>query len=62
MDDLISMTKCERNHEALKLNLTDWTSLKLIGYQEVPGDENEADYKLELRNCSCGSTLAIEIR
>jgi hypothetical protein len=39
---------CGRTHDA-----ADWTMLHLVGWQTI-GDE-----RLELRNCACGSTLAI---
>lgn len=41
-------------HEDLKLDPIRWEGLDLVGYQEY--DDNEY---LELRNCPCGSTIAI---
>ena len=40
---------------AVYATLEDWRSLHYVGSQAV------ADVALELRNCPCGSTLAIEV-
>lgn len=40
------------------LTLTDWAALPLIGHQEYEAEG--VLYRLELRNCGCGSTLADE--
>ena len=40
---------------------SDWEALGLVG--EMPGwDDQDRDITLELRNCPCGSTLAVEKR
>jgi hypothetical protein len=48
-------------HERLKANQEAWAGLELLGRQEVPGFDDEAAYELELRQCACGSTLAVEV-
>lgn len=55
------MTTCctVAHHEALKLNAAAWSALELIGVQEIEAFEDEPAGALELRNCSCGSTLAL---
>jgi hypothetical protein len=45
-------------HEALKRSPAAWRHLELVGTQ--PDPEQPERLQLELRNCSCGSTLAIE--
>lgn len=52
---------CSRNHEALKADRSLWNQLPLIGSMEIPDDDEGPGYRLEMRNCSCRSTLAIEI-
>ncbi len=45
------------NHAELKVDPVRWASLELVGthHLEQAGDEPAED--IELRNCSCGSTL-----
>ncbi len=43
-----------------EFDLTGWKRLKVLGYQDVEADKEGPACKLELRNCKCGSTLAIE--
>ena len=41
-----------------------WDELKVLGPMDVPAGDNpmlEPAYGLELRNCICGSTLAVEV-
>lgn len=38
-----------------------WTRLALVGTQYVPADAFGPAEAIELRNCACGSTLAIEV-
>lgn len=40
-----------------------WEACKLIGYQPQFGDDGEEDRacRLELRNCTCGTTLSVEV-
>jgi hypothetical protein len=47
--------RCPLNHDALKQDPAVWASLPFVGIQ---GDEVEM---LELRNCPCGSTLAVVV-
>lgn len=47
-------------HRAMKSDLRTWESLQLIGVQVIEAFEDEPESKLELRNCACGSTLAVE--
>ncbi len=46
------------SHEASKLDLACWANFKLIGIMHAEEDEK---YSLELRDCTCGSTLAKKI-
>lgn len=42
----------------------EWKTLKRIGFQPVlAGDDPKVEpgYTLELRNCGCGTTLAVEL-
>ena len=52
----MSMCKAGHNHEQLKQSPA-WGTLPFIGYMDAAED----DLELELRNCACGSTIAIEI-
>ncbi len=45
-------------HEELKLADERWLALTLVGVQHIAADETGPAEDLELRNCSCGSTLA----
>lgn len=49
-------SKCGR-----KLSASDWEELPLLGHQVIPpyAPENDPGEVLELRNCGCGSTLAL---
>lgn len=40
-------------------NAATWAALKFVGWYETENDDGLA-YFLELRNCSCGSTLAVD--
>jgi hypothetical protein len=44
------------NHEDLKRDAARWVELRFVGIQTFGARE-----ALELRNCTCGSTLAVEI-
>jgi len=50
--DGASMT-CD--HAALKRDVIAWSLLPFVGLQRMPG------MLLELRNCQCGSTVAVEV-
>lgn len=51
-DPVVSECGC-----GLKYTASGWAKLKLLGIQRL----DPQDPALELRNCSCGSTLAIEL-
>lgn len=51
-------TKCSRaSHEAIKADAVQWVRLRYVGTQHF-GDGGPST---EMRNCSCGSTLAIDV-
>lgn len=52
---------CSHDHEALKRDAAAWSRLAYVGMQRVPADEYGPAEAYELRDCSCGSTLAIQI-
>lgn len=37
----------------------DWEQLEFVGVQET--DDEDAHYRTEMRNCPCGSTIAVEV-
>ncbi len=45
-------------HESLKLDESAWSELRYVGIQHFPAEDGAPDERLELRNCTCGSTLA----
>lgn len=53
----VKRTRCERNHEALKEDDAQWNDLAYVGRQ-MSWDDDDNEMWLELRNCTCGSTLA----
>ena len=48
-------------HEALKLNPTRWLALEYRGTQSIEADAFGPALTIEMRNCSCCSTLAVEV-
>lgn len=48
-------------HEALKADEAAWSNLRLIGVQKFDADEEGPAYALEMRNCTCKSTLCKEV-
>lgn len=46
---------CGLKHDSLS-----WIELSFVGIQEIPAIASAPAYALELRNCSCGSTLSRE--
>ena len=39
-----------------------WERLPLVGHQPIPaGEHYEPPFTLELRNCPCGTTLAVNL-
>lgn len=55
---LIRCSTCSTRH-----NTVSWTALQRLGVQHVPAGDlpEEPAFALELRNCGCGSTLAVEV-
>jgi hypothetical protein len=49
------------SHDALKLTRSLWNALQLVGYQSFDADEYGPAQRIELRNCGCGSTLALDL-
>ena len=47
-------------HDALKRSPLAWQRMEYVGRQPTY-DPERPGVQLELRNCSCGSTLAVEI-
>lgn len=56
-NEIVQCTKCSRQHGPRQ-----WQELPLIGTQPVEADEEGPAYTLEMRNCPCGSTLAVDLR
>lgn len=52
---------CTRDHAALKRDASAWSTLLYRGVQVVDPDDGLPPDVLELRDCTCGSTLAINI-
>lgn len=50
-------------HARIKENADVWSSLPLHGVQDVPsiGHGVKGGYSIELRNCSCGTTLGRKV-
>lgn len=56
-NEIVQCTKCGRQHDPRQ-----WQELKFVGNQPVEADEEGPAYVLEMRNCPCGSTLAIDLK
>lgn len=54
------MSKCcpVETHEEMKRDEIAWRAMRLVGVQDIAADDHGPAERLELRNCSCGSTLA----
>lgn len=52
--DQVSM--CKVDHQAVKLDEAAWQALEYVGIQDP-----DTEWALELRNCTCGSTLARKV-
>jgi hypothetical protein len=50
------MCDAKVDHEAIKLDDASWSALVYVGIQPDV-DDSGRDASLELRNCTCGSTL-----
>lgn len=44
-------------HQAIKLDSVRWLALAFVGFQVIEAYEDDPEERLELRNCTCGSTL-----
>lgn len=53
----VEIVPCSIDHAALKMS-DRWNDLAFAGRQYTPADKFGPELTLELRNCSCGSTLA----
>ena len=51
--------RCTKDHEALKTSPL-WGALQFVGMQPTYDDPGQPTH-LEMRNCSCGSTLCKEV-
>ena len=49
-----------RRHDEMKLDPTTWSQLPFVGLQKTYDKPGQPNY-LELRNCTCGSTLCLPI-
>lgn len=49
------------DHAAVKADATAFSLLKFVGRQHTPADEYGPEELLELRDCPCSSTLAIDV-
>lgn len=54
---MTAVDRCTVDHNAVKLDETAWSQLAYVGIQRVPADDTGPAEALELRNCTCGSTL-----
>lgn len=45
----------------LQFSVDAWRALRLVGIQEIPADAHGPEERLELRDCPCGSTIAVEL-
>ena len=52
--------RCPIDHAALKRDRQAWAKLKYVGVQKDEDDEGN-DCSLEMRDCSCGSTLCVPV-
>jgi len=48
-------------HESIKLDPARWAALEYRGTTQIEADETGPAVTLEFRNCSCHSTLAVEL-
>jgi len=55
----VTRPACPASHEEIKRDPVRWAALPLVGRWDMRPDGGEL---LELRNCSCKSTLAVEIK
>lgn len=50
------------DHDAIKVDPARWAALGKPFIQRLPAEGDEPELVLECRNCTCGSTLAVEIK
>ena len=53
---------CTQDHDAIKADPQRWVKLVHIGDTVFEADETGPAERIEMRNCTCGSTLAISIK
>lgn len=54
---------CTReSHERAKRDTSTWLAMEYAGRQHIEADETGPAETLELRNCTCGSTLCREVK
>lgn len=53
---ILASCGCGRSYDA-----AGWLTLKHVGIQDVPTDGDEAAYYLFMSNCTCGSTISVEV-
>lgn len=56
-----ALVACSHDHAALRSTPALWAALPLVGHQVSEADEDGPRVVLELRDCSCGSTLARDV-
>lgn len=52
---------CTHSHSAIR-SPAQWQTLPLIGTQRFPADDLGPATAFEVRNCSCGSSLMVEVQ
>jgi hypothetical protein len=58
----VSKPRCNRDHAQIKTDDAAWYALAFVGVQTIEPVDFDPAERLELRNCSCGSTLARRAR
>lgn len=56
-----ALSRCTLDHAALTRDDAAWAALKLVGRQYVEADETGPEETLELRDCTCDSTLSRQV-
>lgn len=54
----MTVAECATRHDAIKADPVAWSKLDYRGLQRLRSDPRHA---IELRNCTCGSTLGIRV-
>lgn len=54
----MTIEECAKRHDAIKADPVAWSKLEPRGLQPLRSDPRRA---IELRNCTCGSTLGIRV-